>query len=333
MDDFGWNPDATKPIADVSLATHGVPLDADSIRRLTGFAVGDAINLLVGDIPDDEDVDEVAQAEAVQTILGTLREAHPAGWEHSEWQALVSALKPEVVTADNEVPRLSLDQTPDQHRSDEMDERSLADTATDLVLHCRAVGARARRIAERLGTDPELAGTVEVAGQCHDLGKADRRFQRWLDPQGLSSSPVAKSTTPRGRWSTTRSMAGWPKGGRHEALSARLVQEWLARHPNALDGVNSDLLLHLVVSHHGYGRPLVPPLEDAYGDKIGVQFCGEEVSVSANLAVTDWAQPGRFRALSDRFGPWGLALLEAIVRQADQLVSSGVHIHELEGGA
>lgn len=333
MDEFGWNPDATSPVVDISLGTHGVPLDADAIRRLTGASIGGTIKVAVGDIPDDEDVDEVAQTAAVQAILGVLHHARPTGWEDTEWRDLVSALKPEVVSADNEVSRLPVDHRSLQRRSDELDERSLAGTATDLELHCQAVGARSRGIAERLGLAAALADTVAEAGQFHDLGKADRRFQRWLDPGGRRSAPVAKSNVPQSRWSATRKTAGWPQGGRHEALSARIVQAWMARHPEALNGIAADLLLHLVVSHHGYGRPLVPPVDDAYDDQVRACVRGDEVSVSARLAVIDWTQPGRFWALSDRFGPWGLALLETIVRQADHAVSSGAHVHELEEGA
>ena len=50
---------------------------------------------------------------------------------------------------------------------------------------------------------------------------------------------------------------------------------------------------------------------------------GIPVEATADLSTVDWEQPARFRRLNDRFGPWGLALLEAIVRQADHAVSSG----------
>ena len=47
------------------------------------------------------------------------------------------------------------------------------------------------------------------------------------------------------------------------------------------------------------------------------------MEVAASLSEVDWEQPSRFRRLHDRWGPWGLALLEAIVRQADHAVSAG----------
>ena len=64
-----------------------------------------------------------------------------------------------------------------------------------------------------------------------NIGKADRRFQRWLDPDAERGVPVAKSNAPRHRWEAMRVAAGWPRGGRHENLSARLVRAWLEQSP------------------------------------------------------------------------------------------------------
>ena len=41
-----------------------------------------------------------------------------------------------------------------------------------------------------------------------------------------------------------------------------------------------------------------------------------EMTVTSTPTV-DWQAPTRFARLNDRYGRWGLALLEAIVRQAD----------------
>jgi CRISPR-associated endonuclease/helicase Cas3 len=49
---------------------------------------------------------------------------------------------------------------------------------------------------------------------------------------------------------------------------------------------------------------------------------GEQIAVSGDLSETDWQQPARFRSCCERYGYWGLALLEAIVRQADHQVSA-----------
>ena len=53
---------------------------------------------------------------------------------------------------------------------------------------------------------------------------------------------------------------------------------------------------------------------------------GLDVSVASDLSQTDWDQPARFRRLNAKFGPWGLALLEALVRQADHEVSAATEV-------
>ena len=85
-----------------------------------------------------------------------------------------------------------------------------------------------------------------------------------------------------------------------------------------------DLLVHLVISHHGKGRPLVPPAADGMTGSVRGVVEGVLVTADADLALVDWEQPGRFRWLQEQFGPWGLALLEAIVIRADHAVSAGV---------
>ena len=99
---------------------------------------------------------------------------------------------------------------------------------------------------------------------------------------------------------------------------------------DCVDGPLADLLVHLVISHHGSGRPLVPPVPDQTADQVHAQIDDTAVTAPADLSMIDWSQPARFAQLNDRFGPWGLALLEAIVRRADHAVSAGARITELE---
>ena len=326
LDEFGWNPSSDAAVVDVSLRERGLPLDATAIRRLCGVSLGGLLGRALGSGEDHEDIDPSERAEAIDRILTFLVSATGHGWDPGEWNAFVVGLERRVVDPPNEVPRLRLkaELGKSESRSDERDEMSLTEAATELEPHGRAVAARARQIAVGLGLAIEFAEAVESGGLFHDAGKADRRFQRWLDPGGDHTGRLlAKSNMPPDRWEAARAHSGWPKGGRHEALSARLVERMMELSPGWDDRELRDLVLHLVISHHGHGRPLVRPIEDGTAMSVSALINGKSVEASADLASVDWAQPARFRRLNDRLGPWGLALLEAIVRQADHAISSG----------
>ena len=325
MDRFGWSPGASDPVPDASLANLGLPLDPVAIRRLCGAELGGLVDTALGIAADDRDVDEAERSEAVSDILATLRGTPaPSGWEEADWTRFVGRLRPRVLEPRNEVPRLPVAQPAGEALSDEFDELSLGPVAVELDRHGRAVGARARTLAERSGLPEDLLEVVGRAATLHDIGKADARFQRWLDPQRESAPLLAKSDAPRHRWEAMRVSSGWPRGGRHEDLSARLVCTWLAQRPDWGSPLQRDLLVHLVISHHGKGRPLVPPAADGTTGSVSGIVQDVSVTAHADLAVVDWEQPGRFRRLQMQLGPWGLALLEAIVIRADHAVSAGV---------
>ena len=324
LDEFGWHPSSTVPVVDVSLRDSGLPLDASTLQRLCGVALASLVNVALGVSEDDEGVDDDERSAAIEQILERLGQASALGWSEEEWHGFLASLDRRVTSSPREVPRLPRSGAAGERPSDERDERSLAESAVDLAHHGRAVAQRARLIAGRMGIAAELAAVIEKAGSWHDIGKADRRFQRWLVPgREEGAALVAKSATPRHLWGATRVAAGWPRGGRHEELSARLVRRSLEPQPCLGDSWKIDLLLHLIVSHHGGGRPLILPVDDGTAATVCALMNGVQVDAGADLAVVDWDQPARFGRLNDRFGPWGLALLEAVLRQADHAVSSG----------
>ena len=232
-----------------------------------------------------------------------------------------------VVEPAGEVPRLPVLPVEEQLDGkqevsfDEYDELSIADPV-GLEAHGKDVATTARRIAVAIGVTPSTAELIEMAARTHDIGKADTRFQSWLDPDQDHSSALAKSEIPKSRWEHSRAASGWPSGGRHEELSRRLASAWLAQGSHNFSEAEQSLLLHLVVAHHGHGRPLVRPVEDLTGTKVTHQIDGHYVTADADLSDVDWEQPNRFATLNKHYGCWGLALLEAIVRQADHLVSA-----------
>ena len=335
-DEFGWAPDSRKLVADLSIKRSGLPLDRRALERLGGKKSGeatagilDALRALEGD--EDEDPDDILARDAAEHLIALLRDCDVVGFEPDDWRSFLDALEPTPVRPPNEVPRLELRSGARSARIDQLDEmslcRSLSPAAMELVAHGAAVGERAGELAEALGLPRPLADVIQTAGELHDVGKADRRFQRWLSPDAHFGEPGyiprAKSDMATSRWSAARRDAGWPRGGRHEELSARLARDWLSKGTHGLDPGEQDLLLHLIVSHHGKGRPLVVPVGDGTVEQVEWTFPdGIRAGVSGDLAQTDWSQPSRFRRLNDRYGPWGLALLEAIVRQSDHEVSA-----------
>ena len=337
LDEFGWSPESTNAATDLSLLGHGLPLDARALRLFCGAGVDAEVSRALQH--DREEPDEMEQEAATADLKEALGEHVPAVADRSKWHDFLEGLDHRPIAFDGEVSRLALKGASRGARFyDEFDEASLASDelppeAVELDRHGAAVGATARRIASALGVDPFLAEMAGRAGDLHDLGKADARFQRWLrageagEPSGVC---LAKSRTQRRRWAAARAASGWPSGGRHEELSARLVRAWLDSGDEIAAACDADVLLHLVVSHHGRGRPLVLPVDDSTDALVEYHIADTPVSANADLALVDWYQPERFGRLNDRMGPWGLALLETIVRQADHLVSAGIADGEWE---
>lgn len=324
LDEHGWNPqETTRPVPDVSLAGQGVPLDADALRSLVVAPPVDLLTRLLG----DEDLDD--EAALLAELVDALSASVPVAGLPDEWHGLVASLDlgRGVVEPPGEVPRLVARAAEDTVRVDALDELSAGAaprSATGLDAHGKGVAHRARAVAEAVGVRAELVPTIEAAALMHDVGKADPRFQRWLDPTAASGELLAKSSIPTSRWQASRPASGWPAGGRHEVLSARLVEGWLdALTDDETRALDALLLVHLVVSHHGHARPLVVPVDDATSVDLVAQVDGRDISVGTDLSRVDWDQPRRFRRLNDRYGHWGLALLEAVVRQADHAVSAG----------
>ena len=348
LDPDGWAPDSGAPVVDVSLLRNGLPLDAKALGGLCDVPAdrfGALVWTVAGEVDDDEEADDAQREAALDELLEILREYPPPGFtdlDYSEsaiedWGSFVSLLERDrdltSVTVRGEVARLRHSQRDRVLNIDEFDEMSLAEATADLDGHNREVGARAGRVASAVGVPADLARIVARAGRFHDVGKADARFQRWLDPGRRDETnipPIAKSNMPRTRWSAARAESGWPSGGRHEDLSARLVREWLSRTNGRPDDETADLLIHLIISHHGKGRPLVPPAEDGTRALVTYELEGTRIACPADLSDVDWTQPSRFKRLNDCYGPWGLALLEAILRQADHAVSAGARVSDLE---
>jgi CRISPR-associated endonuclease/helicase Cas3 len=84
-----------------------------------------------------------------------------------------------------------------------------------------------------------------------------------------------------------------------------------------------ELVMHLVASHHGWCRPFAPALDDEDARVVTLQHGEVEMAASARhrLAQLSSGVAQRFWTLNERYGCWGLAWLEAVLRLADHRAS------------
>ncbi len=341
LDESGhWDPVWREPALDASILDNGLVISDETLSGMYG-TVPQGPKTVMADLV--KHLDPKTEAEPADVFDAAIRLCDeleecgaPPSLSDEEWAKFLQDLRNgianrgvqyAVVEPAGEAPRVPVYSVDSQHDGshqvsfDELDELSIADPVS-LEAHGDDAARAARRIADAVGVTPSTTDLIERAARTHDIGKADTRFQNWLDPDQDHSGALAKSEIPRSRWEHSRATSGWPSGGRHEELSRRLASAWLAEGSHNFSEDEQKLLLHLVVAHHGRGRPLVVPVEDLTGIEVCYQIDGQEVIADADLSTVDWEQPARFASLNKLYGCWGLALLETIVRQADHLVSA-----------
>lgn len=210
----------------------------------------------------------------------------------------------------------------------EDDDSSFRQVEVRLRDHSAHVRDFAEKFAASIGFAPVIVRAIAVAGWLHDVGKADPRFQRWLVGgsevrAALLDEPLAKSALPAGSSAQrrlARKRAGYPDGYRHELLSLAMVED--AR--SLLDGEpERDLILHLISSHHGWCRPFAPAADHPDDFEISLDHGGALLRATTRhqRARLDSGVGDRFWRLVDKYGCWGLAWLEAVMRLADHRAS------------
>lgn len=344
LDRFGWDPESTAPVRDVAeLAAlrRGqavLRVDATLADRLGMPVALDTGELLAqwrdADEPEEREKLREQLVDAVREWLDTAGEPAPESpWTPEDLARLRDVLGRGVGAAagDESVCPVLRASSPTGWRA--VDEDTAADTSSlnrrvGLAEHLMAVGDRAEEIASHLGLPGPLRRVVVDAARWHDLGKVDRRFQAMLFGGSaiaaeLADEPLAKSGMPPGdreRHRRALRLSGLPRGARHEAWSEAIVAAHVAELPEPYPG-DAELLAHLVASHHGHARPLLPPVDDPGAERLEADIGDVAVCVAppAGVRVSD---ADRFARLNERYGRWGLALLEAVVRCADMTVSS-----------
>jgi CRISPR-associated endonuclease/helicase Cas3 len=166
-----------------------------------------------------------------------------------------------------------------------------------LAEHQSFAERHARRIAGRLWGERKHTDLLALAAVLHDEGKKAARWQRAFKAPA-ERRPLAKTTS--------RPIQSILAGYRHE-LGSLLYAEADAR-VAALSADDRDLVLHLIAAHHGFARPLL-------------RTDGCENAPPSALVEHARAIALRFARLERRWGPWGLAWWETLLRAADQAAS------------
>ena len=178
-----------------------------------------------------------------------------------------------------------------------------AESAKDPVEWCVHVGDVERiagDIVDRLSLGDGVRRAVKVAAKFHDHGKRRKLFQTILGNPNYPKVVLAKSGRKGGRVEEQY---------RHEFGS--LVD--LQKEPEfqILVADDKDLVLHLIAAHHGRARPHFP-IDEAFDPDHS-----SELSDGIAREV-----PRRFARLQRKYGRWGLAYLESLLRAADWAASA-----------
>ena len=168
--------------------------------------------------------------------------------------------------------------------------------------HLSWAGQEADIIARALGLPEDYRRMFVLAAEVHDLGKARDLWQDAMKaPREWGADGNRRYYAKTRGGGDSRRLCGY----RHEFGSLGDA-EHQAGLMNLSDDLR-DLALHLIASHHGYARAVVPPIDPLAPPSVVIQRAQEAAL--------------RFARLQRRWGPWGLSWWEAIFRAADQRAS------------
>lgn len=294
---------------------------------------GDVVSSLLLDlaaacdaIPKDGRDRRTAMADAIGRVVG----AHDSGGSRSELEPLREAqrrLRGKILDTEIELgPRLAgrplawlvIADVRRNIGDEELGQVWVGrEVEVPLASHASDVAERSAEIARRLALGDEVAALLRTAGEHHDDGKRDARFQRRLsaDPTAVpdpGAVPLAKS----GKRSpvaarAAEALCGLPSGWRHEQLSA--ASAW-----DALVGEAAEtraLIARLAGTSHGRGRSgFVHMARDLVDAELGIGAACREL-------YDDGGWDELIERTHRRHGVWGCAYLEALLRAADGQVS------------
>jgi CRISPR-associated endonuclease/helicase Cas3 len=184
-------------------------------------------------------------------------------------------------------------------RSADDDSSKTSRGAVAWKVHTKDVTDQARRIVQALPLAAEVKEAVLLAASFHDLGKRRGLFQRVLGNLDADRELLAKSGGKTNDVTDYRHEFGSLLDTQDDPRFRRLSDEM------------KDLVLHLIAGHHGRGRPHFSPDEIFDPEPNGKDVAAIAVEVSP-----------RFARLQRKYGRWGLAYLESLLRAADYAASA-----------
>jgi len=168
-----------------------------------------------------------------------------------------------------------------------------------LDVHLQRTEAWAARLAQRLALPEPEQKALACAGRAHDLGKRRRVWQRAI--KRFKEPPLAKGPMQPSALGHYRHEVG----SLHDGDFSDLGED------------AKDLAIHAIAAHHGRARPHFPAVE-SFDPEL------KDDVVAALVREV----PLRFDRLQRRYGRWGLAWLESILRAADVLGSEEENVAE-----
>jgi CRISPR-associated endonuclease/helicase Cas3 len=317
-DEFGWNPDCGDAVRDIGdlcandraqkgggryrIRVHPMVVFRsedgrtelrEAIRALVEDGEADELKALVLGVPDLKDAAELVDWRRTKAYTD---------------DSVLVASKRFAVKAQILCPQ-EVDET------DENDTASLT-VRMSLEEHTAGVVKKAQMFSQGCGLTGRLETAITAAAERHDLGKRDQRFQRLLDPLwDEGDGYLAKSDEcSRREYLKRLRESGYPKGARHEFASVALAEVGAGWQEDC----DPELVLHLIGTHHGYGHAL-PPVWPDEDFEVRAHVSGKEVAIRGAHRVgqldSGWTE--RYWAMTRKYGWWGLAYLEAILRRAD----------------
>lgn len=312
-DEFGWRPESRQAVEDIGDEANNLM----AAKGLRNYRI--RLDVYAGSLPKE-------QEQAFRALLDRVRAAREEDEEDTEaHKKIVEMLPPlprkpridasgRLVTWPKSNP-VENPIDPSLKPEDQDDDSAGLEREITLKDHTDGVVEHARKYASHCGLSSELVEDLVLAAKLHDLGKCDERFQVLLcggSPTRAmrQKEPLAKSggnqTLQERR--KAQEAAQYPSGARHESSSVLLACQsgLLAR------ATDKELVLYLIGTHHGYGRPLLPFWKEDEDETVTANLTGEKLQAGTGRELgrfdSGWIE--RFSRLNEKYGYWGLAYLE-----------------------